>query len=477
MATINVLLYTDSFDIASDSDGKGHGTSRLKALLQTKTLAFADFEVTVINRNAPLNGTPPPQRLTKNLLLPFDEFWLFGWYQIRVEQDFDPDFGGGRDNELDENEAAALEEWMNSGGILISGDHSEPPPKKPTTDPIETFLCLGRALGHKVKRAGELRQWKGPFTNQPGSSFNTLVRTAEHDELFDDLQIDCLPQSISLLSFAPDGSPHPIFRGTTQTIRILPDHKHEGQLILPDLSEWPPASTPIPHKPKPRFVAMGCDKRSCESHPLLAVYNGDEAGVGRIIADSSWHHYLNKNLAGLDIPTLDLLKQLFHNIAFYLAPLSKRQEMAREMFKFLVRHPDVQEERGNSPYEVGRVALQILSANSTQCEIDELLRIALPPDAEVSNENLSSPEWVRSFPPTQDLVLGAIINRFFQTAFERLAAAEAGAIPPHLTEEDIISAGLEDALKVHIESLKGTLSKSPRLLARLVNEWSFTSTD
>ena len=231
MATINVLLYTDSFDIASDSDGEGHGTSRLKRLLETKTLAFAEFKVTVINRNAPLNGSPPPQRLTKNLLLPFDELWLFGWYKIRVEQDFKPDFGG-RDNELDENEVAALEEWMNSGGILISGDHSEPPPKKPTTDPIETFLCLGRALGHKVKRAGELRQWKGPFTNQPGSSFNTLVRTAKDSEAVEELQTDPLPQSIILLPFGPDGSPHPIFRGTTKTIRFLPDHAHEGQLIL-----------------------------------------------------------------------------------------------------------------------------------------------------------------------------------------------------------------------------------------------------
>ena len=470
MATIKILLYTDSFDIASEDDGEGHGTSRLKKLLETKTLAFAEFKVTVVNRNAPLNGSPPPQRLTEELLLPYDEVWLFGWYKIRVEQDFKPDVGG-RDNELDQTEVDALEDWMNTGGILISGDHSEPAPGGAATDPIETFLCLGRALGHKVKRAGELRQWKGPFTNQPGSSFNTLVRTAKDSEAVEELQTDSLPQSIILLPFGADGSPHTIFKGTTKTIRILPDHAHEGQLILPDLSNWPPESTPIPHKPKPRFVAMGCDKRSCESHPLLAVYNGDEAGVGRIVADSSWHHYLNKNLAGLEgTPAYDLLKQLFHNIAFYLAPSSKRQEMAREMFNFLVRHPDVQEERGNSPYEVGRVALQILSPNSTECEIDELLRLALPADAEVSNENFASPERVRSFPPTRDLVIGAIINRFYQTASERLAAADAGSVPPHLSDEDILAAGLEDALRVHIESLKGALSRSPRLFARLAKE-------
>ena len=474
MATIKILLYTDSSDIASDSDSVGHGTSRLKRLLETKTLAFADFEVTVVNRNAGFFATPPSttvQRLTKDFLLPFDELWLFGFYQITVDQDFNPDFGGGRDNELDQTEVDALEDWMNSGGILISGDHSEFAPGGAATDPVETFLCLGRALGHKVKRAGELRQWKGPFTNQASSSFNTLIRTAEHDERFEDLQIDPLPQSINLLPFAPDGSPHSIFLGTKETIRILPDHAHEGQLVLPNLSNWPPESTPIPQKPKPKFVAMGCDKRSCESHPVLTVYNGDEAGIGRIIADSSWHHYLNKNLVGFDgTPAIDLLKQLFHNIAFYLAPISKRQEMSREMFRFLARHPDVQEERGNSPYVVGRVALQILSSNSTKCEIDELLRLALPADAEVSRENFSSPDRIRSFPPTRDLVVGAIINRIYQTASERLASVAADSVPPSLNDEDIIAAGFEDALQVHIESLKGVLSRNPRLFARLVNE-------
>ena len=476
MTAIRILVYTDSFDIASQNDKTGHGTSILKRLLETKTLAFADFAVDVINRNAGFKASPPslePRRLTKDFLLPYDELWLFGWYQIRVEQDFKEDFGG-RHNELDDDEVGALEEWMTSGGVLISGDHSEYAPGGNETDPIETFLCLGRALGHRVKRAGELRQWKGPFTNLPSSSFNTLVRTATDAETVEDLQIDPLPQSINLLPFGPDGSPHPIFRGTDQTIRILPDHAHEGQLILPDLRGWPPESTPIPHKPKPTFVAMGCDKRSCESHPVLAVYDGNEAGVGRIVADSSWHHYLNTNLAGLTgTGALDLLRQLFHNIAFYLAPIAKRQTMTREMFESLLQDPDVQEERGNSPYVVGRVALQNLSAISTEYEIDELFRLALPPDAEVSSENFASPgECATGVAPTRDVAIGAIINRFYQAASDRLAGAgkDSALMPPAMTGEEIIAAGLEDALNVHIESLKDALSKNPKLSSRVAKE-------
>ena len=477
MTALRILIYTDSFDIAADSDEVGHGTSILKKLLETKTLAFADFKVDVINRYEGFDAMPPsttPRKLTEELLKPYDELWLFGWYQARVEQDFEPKFGG-RDNELDPNELKELEKWMASGGVLISGDHSEYAPGGKETDPIETFLCLGRALGYQVPRAHALRQWVGPFTNQASSSFNTLVRTATEGETVEALQTDPLPQSINLLPIEQDGSPHQIFLGTNTPIRILPDHAHEGKLIIPsDLSAWPPATDPMVAKPEPTFVAMGCDKRSCESYPVLTIYDGDSAGVGRIVADSSWHHYLNKNLKGLtDTGALDLLRQLFHNIALYLAPFSKRQTMMREMLTFFLRDPEVQEERGNSPYIVGRVALENLSAISTGCEIDELFRLALPPGAEVSRENFASPRGrATSVFPTRDVAIGAIINRFYQAASERLAATgkESVSIPPALTEEEIIAAGLEDALKVHIQSLRDALSESPKLTLRLANE-------
>ena len=88
MTEIRILIYTDSFDIASQDDATGHGTSILKRLLETKTLAFADFKVDVINRYQDFDATPPsttPRKLTEELLQPYDELWLFGWYQARVE--------------------------------------------------------------------------------------------------------------------------------------------------------------------------------------------------------------------------------------------------------------------------------------------------------------------------------------------------------------------------------------------------------
>jgi len=478
MTTIKILIYTDSPNIASTSDDSGLGVSMLKRLLETKTLALADFTVDVINRYPPL-PLLPVQKLTDQLLAPYHEVWLFGYWQANVATPFNPMFFGGPDNELDQDELNVLERFMASKGLLIAGDHSEYAPGGDPND-IETFLCLGSALGQHVTRAGELRKWKGPPTNQGGSSFNTLVRTPAGGGT----ELDDVPQTITLLPFEQDGSPHRIFLGTNQTIKILPDHGHEGQLLIPTIElneKWP--ARPDGSKPAPVFIANGCDKHSGESRPVLMIYDGDEVGVGRIVADSSWHHYMNNNLRGFvdtspDQP-LDLFKQLFHNIALYLAPLSLRQTMAKEMFDFLLRHPEVQEERGNAHHEVGRVALRKLLPISTGCEIEELLRVALPPDAVISRENFASLE--RRGPsvfPTRDVAIGAIINRFYLEASERLrisanaaaaaaAAAALASIPPPLTHEQIIAAGVQDAFDAHVESLKKVLSGSPALASRL----------
>ena len=478
MATINVLIYTDHPDIASTSDDTGLGVSMLKRLLETKTLALADFTVDVINRYEGFDTPNPPatvKKLTDTLLAKYDELWLFGFWQADVNTPFDPKFSGGPDNELDPDELNVVEKFMASKGLLIAGDHSEYAPGGQQTDPIESFICLGAAFGKNVTRAGELRKWKGPPTNQAGSLFSTVVKNPAGFGT----ELDDVPQTITLLPFEPDGSSHRIFLGTNQTIKILPDHRHEGQLLMPNIElnqKWP--ARPDGSKPTPAFIANGCDKGSGECKPVLMVYDGDEVDVGRIVADSSWHHYMNDNLRGFkdtspDKP-LDLFKQLFHNIALYLAPLSKRQMMARDIFDFFLRHAEVQEERGNVHEEVGRVALRKLLPISTGCEIEELLNIALPSDAPISRKNFASLEITgASLLPTRDVAIGAIINRFYLEASKRVRIANAPAAPesipqPPLTHEQIIAAGLQDAFDAHVEALKKVLSESPALASRLL---------
>src|SRR5215216_1659873 len=122
MVTVNILIYTDVKDISLDDDDETKRATILKSLLETQTLAFAEFKLHLINR---YDGFTPTQigtlhKLTDELLKPFDELWLFGMYQKKVTGEFTEEFGAP-DNEFDPDELKVLERWMTNGGLLIAG--------------------------------------------------------------------------------------------------------------------------------------------------------------------------------------------------------------------------------------------------------------------------------------------------------------------------------------------------------------------
>jgi hypothetical protein len=461
MTTIKILIYTDTRDISLDGPG-GLNVNTLKYLLETKRMGFVKFQLKVINRYdgfvAPgLNNEPKlPQKLTLKLLEDVDEIWFFGTYRKKVEQDFDK-LEGGRENELDDEEVVVLKTWMARGGVLMSGDHSVPPPEGQVTDPHGTFICLGKALGHRVPRAGQLRKWDGPPTTMPVDSFNTHAAPVGAQ----DPESDSIPQTLSLV--LSNGMPHPLFLGETLTIGILPDHKHEGELVIPAVLDdnWPPFDElDGSKKPKPEVVAEGFNNRDGKNYPVLAVYDGDRLGVGRIVADSSWHHYLDDNLTVLpdngQDSIRDLLGQLYQNIALYLAPRCKRKQLSREMTEWIVKHTAVQEERGNEPEIMGKVALKYLSEITTRFERHEFFQMVMEAQKTESPSLTSRSPEVDSILPSRELVVGSIIRRFHQIAAESLNKDM--AVRPTIQDEDIVAAGLSDALNYHRAGLTNVLS-------------------
>ena len=68
---------------------------------------------------------------------------------------------------------------------------------------------------------------------------------------------------------------------------------------------------------------------------------------------------MNVNLLRLDESTddsdLNLIGQFFSNLAVWLAPLTVRQEMSRDMFEWVASHTEVREERGHSDAVIGVV--------------------------------------------------------------------------------------------------------------------------
>ena len=464
MPSLNILFYTDHVSMLLP-DGN-HGISRLKNLLENRQPAFVTIRpITVTNR---FEDSQHPNRLTDELLNQFDEIWIFGKYQAKVNGKFGEQYGGP-ENELDDDEVRALGKWTKKGGVLITGDHSQINLPRDGSN-IDKIYCRGRALGHRVPRARRLRVWEGAPMRDT-ENFNTLVKVGDKDpDKHFELQNDSTPQKIKLVAFGLDASPHPIFQGKRQTIEIFPDHMHEGEAVAPNEEElakipelieeeWPKVNGKL-HEPK--IAAYGFDKRSTppQQRGVIAVYDGDPVERGRIVADSSWHHYVNTNLSEFaddgDDSTMDLMAQFYSNLAVWLAPREIRKEMSRAMFKWLTTHPDVEEEIGSSATRLGEAGLYYLTQVATRCEINELIHAAFPDTPGAGREPLLFPSenLGLTFLPSQELVLGSIIDQFQRQAFTVVPLETSDAAPDpmlEMSDDELAAEGLGEAFRLHAE--------------------------
>jgi hypothetical protein len=449
--TLNILFYTDddrvSFDANVHSPAHDFGVRILRDLLLADDSDQATLQVTLLNRHQPSHAAT---KLTPTLLANYDEVWFFGTIQANTTSQ--------PENELVDAEVAALSDWMATGGVLMAGDHSNPRPQG--ADPsLNDLLSLGRAIGHRVPRAGELRRWDGGPPISGPDSYNTQVPTPEVP--IGDIenlaaQEDEWPQQLILKTYAAGGGPldaavaygrrvHRLFCGRTAPITVFPDHMHEGHLTIPSTlpaATWPSGSD---GQPEPEVIARGTDKRTGEIYDLVIAYDGDQADIGRIVADSTWHHYFNVNLRGF--PTgggvITRLAQYYVNLALWLAPPAKRSQIACWLRWKLVHYPTVDMAYPNSRADIGRVAAGILRRNSGPCVIRDIFYPV------VRLEKL-----VATRPSDEDL-LGGVLHEYFQ-AFERAdAGEEVGA------EEDmnaLVASGIRAANDEFLANLEARLT-------------------
>ncbi|KZB87010.1 hypothetical protein [Amycolatopsis regifaucium] len=320
---IRILFYTDLVGLSGNN---GFALGILRELIVGNQPFFAQFEVELINRH---EGGHAVNKLTADVLGRYEQVWFFGLLQCNMP--------GEPENELVDAEVAALRSWMDAGGgVFVSGDHSNPRPAG--ADPsLPDYLNLGRALGHRIPRAGELRVWN----DRPDSSVEFSHNTHQPDPWGSDIDmpipndLDPYPQELILRKRA--GRPHALFQGRRGPITVFPDHMHEGQLLIPERypeDVWPTGRT---GQPKPEIVARGTDKRNGQVYGVSSVYDGAAAGVGRIVADSTWHHYFDLNLWGFQKggEVLDRLTEYYVNLVLWLTPKPVKQEVNTRLLHWL----------------------------------------------------------------------------------------------------------------------------------------------
>jgi hypothetical protein len=363
---------------------------------------------------------------------------------------------------------------MNAGGVLILGDHSNPVVDQ-SVPPVNLLWNLGRALGGSVLRAGKMRVWEGP----PGAdrAEGQVNTSGDNDMVSMPNQEDNVPQAIFPVfwdvhighSFQRHW--HPLFIGPPSDgnplgiIRIMADHGHEGALVQPaelEPPEWPTA--PGGYQPKPVVVAHGTNMDTGERVPLVSAYDGHPAGVGRIVAHTTWHHFVNVNLHGFLLPdgspdeSLQILGQYFNNLVWYLMPHRQKDGTLGSALEWLTDSAIIRDLRGAPLGVLGRAAYVVLNEVASRGQIQDLLHqaveAALPPTQD--NATLQLP-----LPPLPYLLGGLVAER---QDFHR----KAGKHDYESTgTRSLVAQGIKRALRTHLEEHKANVEVVEGLLKRL----------
>jgi hypothetical protein len=296
-ASCRILMYADNS--VHLSGGGFQGLTYVKTLLESHAYFYVKFTVDFCHRDGtdpsatvnPYNGmNPNPKKLTDlDIINNYDEIWFFGYNSGQA---------------LDPLEVSAMDNFMAApkfGGVLTTGDHAS----------------LGQALSGQLTRVGQMRLYPAP-PNIPPTWNTTLdqrpVRTGEPADPpgpsqpynFDD-QSDDIPQTIRWKRYWANilfQRPHPLLCGPDGPIDVLPDHEHEGEALAPLVAgdaRWP---TKNGIQEVPEVIAWGKIKdpiatKYGQEIGVISAYNGHQVDVGRIAADSTWHHWFDINLIGL----------------------------------------------------------------------------------------------------------------------------------------------------------------------------------
>jgi len=474
--TIKILLYTDAPDeITPDDKRKTLGLAFMLEHLRAKEPAFAKLSIKWVSRNSSTT-VHADQKLDKvfedesSTGHPFDEIWFFGLHQGNKSNSSFGVFPGGPESELTEPEVTLLKTWMSNesvgGGVLLTGDHNHERPDDTiaSTNAVcpgtaqERFLGRGRALGRCVPRAGQLRKWENEPTSHAENSHDTVANSG--------FQQDRTPQELILWNVDadgnhdPNGQPHPLFAYRPgRWIQVFPDHPHEGELIV-DLGAVNP--NVWPGQTRPQVVARGVDSRHATLIDLVATYNGDIEDVGRIVADSSWHHYFNLNVKPFAHPgpegsAADQIGQFYANLAVWLSPRRARTRMVHAMLWDLATYTALMEPLGDID-TIGREANAILREKASPCESDELIQALVPARYGKLQFHEGS---VLSHLPSRELLLGSILNRYHNEMI-RAEKSDASYQPERI--ENLIESGFSDALKFQAAQLDQLASETLRLI-------------
>lgn len=393
MHTVKILIVTDGGGgyqrptaIPPPGNTAFHLGEFVQVLQDTDWVGF-NLQITKAHRRNPAGAGADvvDLRFDTHDLSQYDEILLFA-----IERD------DTVANRVTAAEVQAISNFMDAGGgVFATGDHED----------------LGAGLCREIPRVRNMRRWyydTAPAGFPVAPSGSSADRHDTTRQGFDALyqfsdQSDTIAQEITPRLYFGGGNryflwryPHPLLCSPHGVVRHLPDHPHEGQCEVPanlgltvlgqdEYPLLPGSSTRL----APELVATG---RVIGGHNLLdnsgglvkptvnektfgviGAYDGHRivrggTRLGRVVVDSTWHHFFNVNLMGAQTAGIDgsggdpvkergfyaplnpgqadhyrMIKHYFRNIVYWLIPAG-RYRWIFDIFDRFVASPFFYEE-------------------------------------------------------------------------------------------------------------------------------------
>lgn len=332
----------------------------------------------------------------------FDQVWFFGDWpgivanpssvgdEIIQREEFSP---------LDDAELRIVAQWMErGGGVFAAGDHS----------------LLGASMCSRIPRVRRMRKWtraQGVPSFSGANRHETLVHAPQG--IIDAWEGDRWAQQIiPVYQYAPEAVPifehrfpHPLLCGRTGVIDRFPDHMHEGSVIededvrLVDPLGIPgyegeefPTITPVfegaaafaseafGFRPRPHVIAHALTTNldaPTRRFPLIGVYDGDPARIGRVVVDSTWHHWFSMNLVGFKAAVPALYRRIqdyYRNVALWLSTPEQRASMLfAATWGVLVGKQPEAFDKVMGIWDLGKRVVDVIGRTAPQCIVSELV--------------------------------------------------------------------------------------------------------
>lgn len=468
-AQVRILMYAD--DRIAFVGGEFGGLTYVKTLLESRVYFYVDFEITTAHRNRSNVGAtlPEPRLLTDpdlDIMKNFDEIWFFGFSN-------DPD--------LSKDELKLLDNFMKPpkcGGVLVTGDHEN----------------RGKGIAGDITRASLMRRYPAPKAERPEWN-NSLEEGPDENNTFDlDDQSDDLPQTIRYERFPVWSQPgikrlyrpHPVLCGPDGPIDVLPDHQHEGEAIAPTCEklgpEWPTRDDG--HQECPFVIAWGKTKEpdaGDREFGVVSAYDGHNVNIGRIVADSSWHHWFDINLTGIGVPpylgfeatprgkaALKKIDAYFLNCGVWLAPPDKHAEMRKIAWWSIVWTSQIVELSPDTPiWHLGAEAISALKRHASSCAVTDWVLGSTAFNKEIPKRKLQ--ETLEQFQlanlSLEQYVAGGIIRQLMLNVGPSNPELQSPSGPP---SDERLQSTIDKGVDEGLSALNSQLSREAALFSNLL---------